>query len=147
VNSRLLAQTHFLEQPGAVPALRREIEAFATAEIRAAPQPLVEGIEQPDRIDAGLVCAAGAHRADQPPELGQHRVELVLQQCRRGRSAAEGTVAAIEHDDLVPILRKPMRDQRAGHTRADHRDIAVEITRNRCACGAPAITDQPPRLT
>jgi hypothetical protein len=22
---------------------------------------------------------------------------------------------AIEHDDFVPILRKPMRDQRAGH--------------------------------
>ena len=101
VNSRLLAQTHFLEQPGAVPTLRREIDAFAAAEVRAAPQPLVEGIEQPDRIDAGLVSAAGAHRADQPAELGQHRVELVL-------------------------------EQRA---------------RNRCACGAPAITDQPPRLT
>jgi hypothetical protein len=28
-----------------------------------------------------------------------------------------------------------MRDQRAGYTRADHRDIAVEITRDHCACG------------
>ena len=101
VNSRLMAQTHFLEQTGAVPALRREIEAFAAAEVRAAPRPLVERIEQPDRIDAGLVCAAGAHRADQSAELGQHRVELVLKQRRRGRGAAERAVAAIEHDDLV----------------------------------------------
>jgi hypothetical protein len=73
----------------------------------------VEGIEQPDRIDAGRVCEAGAHPADQPAELGQHRVELVLEQRRRGRGAAERAVAAIERDDLVPILRKPMREAQA----------------------------------
>ena len=117
-------KTHFLEQPGAIPALRREIDAFAAAEVRAAPQLLVEGIEQPDRIDAGLVCTADAHRADQPAELGQHRVELVLEQRRRRRGAAERAVATIEH-------RRPRAHPPQAHARSARRSYPRRSPRHR----------------
>ncbi len=77
---------------------------------------------------AGQIGARGRVRTELRDQLRQVRIDLVLQQRRGGRGAAERDIARIEYYDPLPGRDQCVRDQHAGDARADDGDVAIECS-------------------
>jgi hypothetical protein len=115
-----------LRQTG-VALVGREIERILVPHAAGDIELSHQRLQASDRVEAGAIRACGALEAIGVTQFAERPVDFPEQHGGRGGCAATARQFAIDDDDVQPLPRQPLGNQRSRDAGADDQRIAREI--------------------
>ena len=125
---------------------RSEIKAGPSAKTNVLLQIAGDAGDVAHTLEGGAICVDGSLAPARLRKLRERGIELVLQQRRGRRGGSVRGMTAIEYDDGEACGSQRVTDEGAGYSRADDRDVAATVARQRGWYLTDAVADQPERF-